>query len=185
MEWLMNLVIQDLDHIGLWNFKKYQWEKNMKHLIFMLFLFSCTYVIAEVNKQTGINLYPQNLIHQSDSSKYYECSLDNINQATHDTLFKFLESISTKHGMAKPMKKLCTLSTFEGFGAKTYSVNFYINGKSMKKCMYENNCNDFRSVTYVVKNNEIMLQAMVSNASIKKVHNYCSSSKGVTDGFCK
>jgi hypothetical protein len=44
MEWLMSMVIQDLDHIGLWNFKKYQWEKDMKHLIFFLIILFISFI---------------------------------------------------------------------------------------------------------------------------------------------
>ena len=68
---------------------------------------------------------------------------------------------------------------------KQYSINFYINDKSMKKCIYENYCNDIRSITYQVRNNEVMLLAMISNASLSLMHTYCPSSKGITEGFCK
>lgn len=84
------------------------------------------------------------------------------------------------------MKNLCALNIYENsLVGKQYSINFYINDKSMNKCIYENYCNDIRSVSYLVKNNEVMLGLMITNAELSMMHTYCSSSKGITEGFCK
>lgn len=114
------------------------------------------------------------------SVNYFSCEAV-LNPKLKEAAFLLTSGLSKNMNVPQPQEALCSVSqwkagtTFNGM----ISVNMYINDASMQSCIYNNYCNDTRSVTLVPgKNGEILFNTMVINASSRQMKQVCMNMKG-------
>lgn len=121
-------------------------------------------------------------IHVSKSgTRYWACN-GMISPKLIDIIYNELVQFSNDEGIPPPSNDIChyKIGTFNAMGNSitTYSVDFYINRTNMETCVIRDYCSDFRSMTFMLKNDVLHRQYLLTNINKKVTRFACVAMSG-------
>jgi len=121
-------------------------------------------------------------IYVTDSgTRYWHCD-GMIAPKLIEIILSELSLISKEENIPKPLPTPChyKIGTFEFMGVSStiYSVDFYISNESMRTCVEKDFCTNFRTMNFMVKNEKLHRQYMVTNIDKKLTRMACIDMTG-------
>ena len=121
-------------------------------------------------------------IHVTNSgTKYWHCE-GLIAPKLIEIIHSELSVISKEEGVPLPMTSPCHYKIgsleFAGNSIPFYSIDFYVSKESMMSCINKDFCNNFRSMNFMLKDEKLHRQYMVTNIDKKLTRMACVDMKG-------
>ena len=123
-------------------------------------------------------------------TKYWSCN-GFINKKLIKIVHEEMKMLSESSGVPLPSKELClyNISSIDmGFGPITmYGLDMYTSQNSMDRCLNENYCDNFRTMTFKVVNEKLHRQYLITNIEKSLTKMSCISMEGKvvsSDGGC-
>jgi hypothetical protein len=99
-----------------------------------------------------------------------------------DIIYNELVQFSNDEGIPSPSNDIChyKIGTFNAMGNSitTFTVEFYINRTNMETCVIRDYCSDFRSMTFMLKNDVLHRQYLLTNINKKVTRFACVAMSG-------
>jgi hypothetical protein len=167
---------------------KHLYKYARQLLIFSLFMLGQGFsfcVLAQTN-EVGDKLFvaePQAkpIYVSKGGTRYWHCE-GMIAPKLIEIIHSELSVISKEEGVPPPMNLPCHYKIgsleFAGNSIPFYSIDFYVSKESMVTCIEKDFCNNFRSMNFIVKNEKLHRQYMVTNIEKKLTRMACIDMKG-------
>jgi hypothetical protein len=114
-------------------------------------------------------------------TKYWPCN-GFINAKLINIIYQDLKAISIEEGIPTPSDSICHYTIGDvnmmGNSITVYTVNYYISKANMETCVLRDNCSDFRSMTFKLKNKKLHRQYLVTNLNRKLTRFQCVEMTG-------
>ena len=113
-------------------------------------------------------------IKETKGAFHHDCS-DVISNGLREGAFIFLTKMSEANNIAKPKKTLCSIVEHKpsNWGVQTVDVNYYLNNTERTSCIYNDYCENTRSMGFFSHNNEVYGTLLVTYESGKALKMSC------------
>jgi len=112
-------------------------------------------------------------------SRIYPCN-GFVNARLIPVVYDELVTMSRTNGLKRPSRSICHYNissvSLAGRVVPLYTVDFYVSENSMRNCLQGIRCNDFRSMTFKMKNGKLAFHYLVTGLN--------SANRTVTKQMC-